>query len=123
MSGAKWRGEDEGSGTMAGVALIMLASVLIGAAAMAGHLVLRHAQARSAADLAALSAATAWWHSQENPCPVAGRVAQDHGAMVTECRTDGADEGDVTLRLAVDTQVPLVPKITVSARAGPVACQ
>ena len=129
MSGRTRRGfaavtaEDEGSGTMAGVALIMLAAVLITASAAAGHLVIRHAQTRSAADLAAFSAATAWWNDQESPCAVADTVAQANGATVVECQADEPDDGDVTVRLAMDTQVPLVPQITVPARAGPVECE
>lgn len=115
--------EDEGSGTMAGVALIMLAAVLITASAAAGHLVICHAQTRSAADLAAFSAAAAWWNDQENPCAVADTVAQANGATMVECQADKPDEGDVTVRLAMDTQVPLMTQITVSARAGPVECE
>ena len=129
MSGRTRRGfapvmvEDEGSGTMAGMALIMLAAVLITAAATAGHLVIRHAQTRTAADLAAFSAATAWWNDQESPCAVASTAAQANGATVAECQADEPDDGDVTVRLVMDTQVPLMPQITVSARAGPVECE
>ncbi len=115
--------EDEGSGTMAGVALIMLVAVLITASATAGHLVICHAQTRSAADLAAFSAATAWWNDLENPCVTANTVAQANGATVVECQADEPDEGDVTVRLVMGTQVPLVPQIAVSARAGPVECE
>lgn len=48
---------DKGSGTVVGVALVMVAATLVSVMSGAGHVAVRHAQARSAADLAAFSAA------------------------------------------------------------------
>ena len=117
------RGAESGSGTVVGAALILMVSVLLAAAAGAGHVVIRHAQARSAADLAALSAAIAWRNAQKEPCAVAATVAKANGASLASCRTEGDYAGDVLADVAVDTALPIVPRITASARAGPAACR
>lgn len=140
MNGAN--ATDEGSGTMAGMALVMLAATLLAVAAMAGHLVSRHAHVRGVADLAALSAATAAWHRNDDPCAVAARVAAANGAALVECAYDDAlvsgaadapgsssadaaptaVHGDVTVRVGVTTEVPFLKEVSVWARAGPVPC-
>ncbi|WP_274608072.1 Rv3654c family TadE-like protein [Bifidobacterium pongonis] len=116
------QGAENGSGTVAGAALILMASALLTVAAGAGHGVIRHAQARSTADLAALSAAIAWRNAREEPCDVAVAVANANGASLISCHTEGEYAGDVLVNVAVGTGLPVMPRITVSARAGPTAC-
>lgn len=113
----------EGSGTVAGIALIMVAATLIGSAAGMGHVVIRHAQARSAADLASFAAALAWYGGRGSPCTVAEQVSSANNARVLSCRTEGMYGGDVEVRVAVHTGVPIMPEVIASARAGPVACR
>ena len=113
---------DEGSGTMAGVALIMLVAVLLTSVATAGHLLTRRAVARSAADLAALSAAVALRDGRGEPCVVAAAVASAPGGELTSWASGGDLGGDVTVRVALATDVPFMPHVGIDARAGPVAC-
>lgn len=111
---------DEGSGTMAGVMLIMLVGVLLTAAASAGHLLVCQTRARSASDLAALSAAQSYWEGLAvNPCDVAGRVAARNAARLERCTVD-AD--DVSVTMSVSTKVPVASRVSRSSRAGPVEC-
>ena len=112
----------EGSGTVAGIALIMVAVALISASAGMGHVVIRHAHARSAADLASFTAALAWHSGQGSPCAVAEQVSSANDARVLSCRTEGTHRGDVEVRVVVRTGVPIMPEAAASARAGPVAC-
>ncbi|MDK7332942.1 flp pilus-assembly TadE/G-like family protein, partial [Lactobacillus crispatus] len=53
---------EEGSGTMAGVMLVMLVGVALSATACIGNLVVCQNRARSLADLIAFDAAYAAWH-------------------------------------------------------------
>ncbi|WP_051922947.1 hypothetical protein [Bifidobacterium stellenboschense] len=60
------------------------------------------------------------------PCAVAAVVAAAHAGRLSSCATDatasGGDAGDVTVRVALATDVPFMPEIAVDARAGPVPC-
>ena len=113
---------DEGSGTIVGVALIMLVAVLMSSVAVAGRLLTVRAAARSAADLAALSAAVALRDGAADPCAVAGTVASAHAGNLASCTVGGELGGDVTVSVGIDTQVPFMPHIAIEARAGPVPC-
>lgn len=113
---------DEGSGTIAGVALIMLVAVLMSSVAVAGRLLTVRAAARSAADLAALSAAVALRDGAADPCTIAGTVASAHTGRLAACTVGGDLGGDVTVSVGLDTQVPFMPHIAIEARAGPVPC-
>lgn len=115
------RTSDEGSGTMAGVALIVCAAVLISTIATAGRLLVLRAEAGGAADVAALSAATAL-RDGDDPCDAASRVSAGHGMRLLSCTVLGESGEDVAVRIAADTQVPFHPEITAQARAGPVPC-
>jgi secretion/DNA translocation related TadE-like protein len=106
------------------MAAIMGVVVTLGVAAMvvAGYLVGHH-QARSAADLAALSGAAAYSRG-EDACDQARRIARQNGAQVTSCTRVG-DEIDfvVTVRTAVPvhTRLPGLPRIVeAEAHAGQV---
>ena len=112
---------EKGAGTVAGIALIMVAATLISALSGAGHVAVRHAQARSAADLAAFSAALAWQGGRD-PCSLAGDVAVGNKARMVSCHTEGGYMGDVEVSVAMQVGVPIVSEVVASARAGPSAC-
>lgn len=111
---------DEGSSSVVGVALVCAAAVLLSVIAMGGIVLWRHAQAHTAADAAALSAAQAlWWGSSPAPCVVAGQIAQHNHATLEQCTIDG---DDVQVRVAVSTGIAFINRISAQARAGPRAC-
>ena len=110
--------DDEGSGTVLGVALVMLVGVLLMAISVAGGLFISQTRARAAADLAAVSAATALLEGR-SACDVASSVAAANGAGLEACTVQ--DE-DVLVRVSVSTRIPLAPQVVRSAQAGPVPC-
>ena len=112
-------GSDPGVGTMAGVALVMAAAVLLSILAMVGNVFIWRARAVAAADLAALSAATVLWESSADPCGTAQTVARSHKGNLESCKVDG---DIVAVGVSVRTAVPLIPRVTSSARAGPIEC-
>jgi secretion/DNA translocation related TadE-like protein len=104
---------------------IMSVVVLLGAAAavVAGYLASHH-QARSAADLAALSGAAAYAKG-EDACAQARRIARQNGGRATRCNQVG-DEVDfvVTVRVVVAVRVrsPGLPRqVEAEAHAGRVS--
>ena len=111
---------ERGSATVWAVALagvlaaVGLAAVLVGAAVVARH------RAASAADLAALAAASRAVAGDPAACATADEVAQANGAALTTCAVgDGA-----VVEVTVEVGVLLGPLGTRSAsavaRAGPV---
>ncbi|WP_277594809.1 Rv3654c family TadE-like protein [Bifidobacterium samirii] len=116
-----WRRTDPGSGTVLGVALIAVTALLMAALAMAGNVVLCRAQARTAADLAAIAAATAWADRSDDiaACSIAADAVTANGASLASCVIDGEDAQVVA---GVTTQVPIAPQVTYESRAGPVDC-
>ncbi len=119
---ARDAGAERGS---AGVLAAVLAAVVLLAGAVtaswAGAVAL-HAQARAAADLAALAAAGAVQQGDQ-ACPAATRVAQANGGTVTSCSVAGDVAVVVVsvrggLRL-LGREVPVTAEQL--ARAGPVA--
>ncbi|WP_238548494.1 Rv3654c family TadE-like protein [Bifidobacterium biavatii] len=128
------RGADVGSGTVAGVMLILLVAVMLSVVAAAGNLLVCQARARSAADLAALSAAVALRDGADDSCGVASVVVSSFArefagsglgsdgvaSRLDACAIDGED---VQVTVAVATQVPFAPHVERSSRAGPVACE
>ncbi|RSX53633.1 TadE-like protein [Bifidobacterium goeldii] len=111
---------DEGSGTMLGVMLIMLAGVLMGVIAAAGNLLICQTKARSIADVAVISAADSFWKGATNdPCAIAQYAAKADAGSVTACSTEG---DDVTVTVAVPTKVPFMPTVSQQSRAGPLLC-
>lgn len=101
--------DDRGSATVlsAGIiaALVTVAMIVV---AVAASTVDSH-KAHVAADLAAVSAATAVYEGSE-PCAAAGRTAELNNAVMTSCVLDGAD-ATVAVR---------VGRAEATARAGPV---
>lgn len=74
-------------------------------------------QVESAADLAAVSAATHVADGEPAACAAAGRVASSMHTRVTSCRLDGLD---VTIDVAATVKTPVRSIVlTGSARAGP----
>ncbi|MBW3093033.1 flp pilus-assembly TadE/G-like family protein [Bifidobacterium sp. 82T10] len=126
------RGADAGSGTVAGVMLILLVAVMLSVVAAAGNLLVCQTRARSAADLAALSAAVALRDGVDDPCGVASTVVfsfarefagsglgSGDAMRLDDCVIDGED---MQVIVAVATQVPFAPHVERSSRAGPVEC-
>lgn len=76
-------------------------------------------QVESAADLAAVSAATHLGDGDRAACAAAARVATAMHARLTSCRIDGVD---VAVGLASTVRIPARSLVlSASARAGPVA--
>ena len=100
---------------LAGVlAAVGLAAVLVGAAVVARH------RAGSAADLAALAAASRAVVGDPAACATAGEVAQANGAALTGCTVGGG-----VVEVSVEVGVRLGPlgsrRAAAVARAGPVS--
>lgn len=113
---------DEGAGTVLGIMLIVLVTVMIVIAAGVGRMLVVRSHAATAADLSALSAANALWEGGD-PCEVAAEVAEDNGATMIACRVGGDTGEDVTVRVGVDMDMPFLPHMTQDARAGPTVCE
>ena len=118
------RSRDERGGASVLMAGIMGVVVTLAAAAtlVAGYLVAHH-QARSAADLAALSGAVAYAGGHD-ACDQARRTARQNGARVTRCdRVGDAVDFVVTVRTVVEvsSRVPGLPRrVEAEAHAGQV---
>lgn len=104
---------DHGSATVFGIAIIVGLVGLLMVASSAGAWLLAHSQAASAADIAALAAAT------KGSCAAAQEAAQVNGSRLEDCSWRG---GDVTV--VVTTKVSRTPivlpvlEVRASARAG-----
>jgi secretion/DNA translocation related TadE-like protein len=93
------------------LAVIAAVGLLVTLVAAAQH------QVESAADLAAVSAATHVADGELAACAAASRVAASMHARVTSCRVDGFD---VRVDVAATVEVPSRSLVlTASARAGP----
>lgn len=117
--GKRLRRMEEGSGTMAGVMLVMVVGVALTMIACVGNLILCHVRARSVVDLIAVDAAYALWQGRGDPCALANRLAATNHARLSACTIE---EEDVLVTVTVRTQVPIAPSAQQSARAGPVEC-
>jgi secretion/DNA translocation related TadE-like protein len=120
MSGGPFAG-DRGSATVL-MGAIMGVVATLGAVAMvvAGYLVAHH-QARSAADLAAVSGAAAYTRGAD-ACDQARRISQQNGAKLTSCTRVGDEiEFVVTVRTTVPVRagMPGLPRnVEAEAHAG-----
>ncbi|MCO6558644.1 MAG: flp pilus-assembly TadE/G-like family protein [Bifidobacterium sp.] len=110
---------DEGSGTVNGIMLIAVAAILISAIALAGNLLVCISQARSAADQAAIAGAASARDGDFDPCIKSRLASSLNKATLVTCHVD---EEDVTVKVAVETEVPFVPLVSRMARAGPIEC-
>ncbi|MUH59470.1 Rv3654c family TadE-like protein [Bifidobacterium canis] len=111
---------DEGSATVSAVALIAVVAMLMCMIAAVTCIAIAKAQARTAADLAALAAAEAYWNgTHADPCPVGAHTAQSNKASMASCAVVGTD---VVIEAIVESQVPFVGAVQAQARAGPRPC-
>lgn len=117
--GPWWRGEDCGSGSSMGIALVALVALGLVIVAMVGNLLICRARARTAADASALAAATVLDEGSGSPCVQASAVASANRGNLTACTVEGED---VLVEVGVDTSVLIVPRVAQSSRAGPVGC-
>jgi secretion/DNA translocation related TadE-like protein len=103
-----------GSGTVYVLSLVvLLLAGTVGVAGFAGLATAKH-RATTAADLAALAAAS----TPGDGCSVAAGIAEQNGVRLTSCRREGSD---VTVTVAMVARAPfgLRPTVTAMARAGP----
>lgn len=105
---------------MSAVALIAVVAMLMCMIAAVTRIAIAKAQARTAADLAALAAAEAYWNgSHADPCPVGAHTAQSNKASMASC---AVVDTDVVIEAIVESQVPFVGAVQAQARAGPRPC-
>lgn len=112
--------QDEGSGTVAGAALVLAAALLLVAIASGAAIVVNVMEARDAADLAALAGANALWDGASDPCGRAAQAASANGAQLQQCELDAMD---VVVTVRRSTGVALLPEAVRSSRAGPRECE
>ncbi|MCL2090707.1 MAG: flp pilus-assembly TadE/G-like family protein [Micrococcales bacterium] len=107
---------DRGSGTVLVLGLVAVALVLATTLVGLGQVVAGRARAQTAADLAALAAATRLQTTADigDACDLAGQVAARNGADLAGC----AHEGGGVVQVTVAVPTPSGPTRT-SARAGP----
>jgi secretion/DNA translocation related TadE-like protein len=116
------RHDERGSGSVLMVAVMVVVLALSGAAILiAGYLVAAH-RAKSVADLAALSGATAVLEGGDG-CATAGSVATRSGVSVSSCQQIG-DQIDfvvtVTATVTVPVSLPRLPRqVSAVGHAGP----
>lgn len=112
--------DEHGSGTVLALGVIAVALVLCLGASALMRSQSASGRAQAAADLAAISGATALTsvYHPDDPCQVATRVARANGAELTGCQVDGED---VTVDVVVRIRILGVPRTAgARARAGPV---
>jgi secretion/DNA translocation related TadE-like protein len=109
---------EQGSGTVLVLVVIMLLFFAGGTVALTGAAIAVRHRAETAADLAALSGASALQRGTSSPCAVAGRVAVANGARLVECAINGAL---IDVAVALQPRGPLarLPPAHSKARAGP----
>ena len=112
-------GADEGSGTISGVALIAVASIMLGAIAMAANLLFCAHRAQNTADMVAVAVATSLRDGAVDPCSSASRTAAANETLLPSGAIEGED-ALVSVRSA--TQLPFAPWVERQSRAGPIAC-
>lgn len=120
-----WRSE-RGAGSILGLTVVMvIATALVAASALAaGHQARR--QAAAAADLAALAGARSaqaeagatGLPATDEPCRIAAVVAQRNHAELRDCVVDGV-EVEVQVRVEVRSPWSWLPDQTRRARGGP----
>lgn len=114
MSGVR---DERGSATVPALAFLGVLLLLGAALGAVAALVVAHRSAQSAADLAALAAATVLAEGGDG-CAAADRVAGANGAEITRCDVDGF-EATVGLRVDGPRWRVLATDPEAEARAGP----
>lgn len=112
-------GVDAGSGSLLGVMLIIGVACCLTVLTLVGDAMVVSAQARSAADMAALAAASAVKAGEGDPCQAAVDNALSVEATVVECRI--VDE-DAMVSVSRRMLLPFLPPIEQRSRAGPEFC-
>ena len=95
--GRGWGDCDEGSGTVAGVMLILVVALLMGALAAGGAVLIAGAKARGVADTAAVSAARMLLEGGADPCAAARTIASAQDTQLESCTIEDEDV-TVTIR-------------------------
>jgi secretion/DNA translocation related TadE-like protein len=113
------RADERGFAASAVVGLTGLLVVVALACAAGGRLLVEQRVAAQAADLAALSAATAVQRGRP-ACPSADETAAANGAQLTSCRVSG-EVVVVEATVGVRTLFARLVSVRAQARAGPVA--
>jgi secretion/DNA translocation related TadE-like protein len=116
VTGAGRRGQ-RGSASLFAVSCLAVLLLMGAALGVVTAMVRAHRVAQSAADLAALAAATAIGHGQD-ACAAGRSTASANGARVTSCALSGRE---VTVRVVVDGPHWLgqTADLEAEARAGP----
>lgn len=117
--GRGWGDCDEGSGTLAGVMLILVVALLMGALAAGGAVLIAGAKARGVADTAAVSAARMLLEGGADPCAAARTIASAQDAQLESC---AIEDEDVTVTIRSPTGVPVAAWVERRSRAGPQRC-
>ena len=109
-------GPEDGAGTVLALGLVLvLATLVIGCAAVGAAVAARH-RAATAADLSALAAADrSLGRAGGAPCAAAGSVAGANGADLTACAVE--DDGSVSVAVSVGLPRPWHGLGTATARA------
>lgn len=113
--------DERGSASLMVIALAAVVLMLGVAGAFVTAMVAAHRQGQAAADLAALAGAAAL-RDGGDPCAVAGGIAGENGATLTECWTSGSD---VLVQVGLDGPAFAGHgwRLTGRARAGPAAAE
>jgi secretion/DNA translocation related TadE-like protein len=109
--------DDRGSATVPAVAFLGVLLLLGAALGAVAGLVVAHRSAQSAADLAALAAASAVADGDDG-CAAAGSVADANGGELTRCALTGR-EARVVVRVVGPHWLGLDADPEAEARAGP----
>jgi secretion/DNA translocation related TadE-like protein len=114
---SRCRRDERGSASLFAVSCLAVLLLLGSALGVVAAMVRAHRLAQSAADLAALSAATAIGRGHD-PCAAGSSTASANGARVTSCVVAGRE---VTVRVLVDGPHWLgqASDLEAEARAGP----
>jgi secretion/DNA translocation related TadE-like protein len=99
--------EERGSASVLMIGIMAVVVLLSGAALLIAGYLLAHHRARAAADLAALSGATAY-AAGTDACAQARRTARANGALLTRCDLAG---DPVDFVVSVRTSVPVGVRI------------
>ncbi|MDO4253862.1 MAG: flp pilus-assembly TadE/G-like family protein [Kocuria sp.] len=113
---------DDGSGTVFGLTIALVAIFLLGAVLLVGQAVILKHRAGNAADLSALAAAdVARGLLPGDPCEAARTVATDNGADLVDCTLVEPDMTTVDVTVGIDLPGVLAPlgQAESVSRAGP----
>ena len=111
---------DAGNASMGAVGMVFVVAVLLCTIAAGARIAMAKAQARTAADMAALAAADAYWNEDvADPCGIGSAVARNNAGAAESCEVI---DMDVAMEVRTATGVPFVERVSARARAGPRRC-